>query len=1317
MSTTRCNFRSMTRVAVLLSMAVLISLPAAAEDLKVLKMGLGSGTVTLTPTGTSCGTGCQRYATGTPVTLTITEDPDSDFAGWDVDPDADPSTTPDCAGISLTCNLVMDEDRSVRPTFDFDPTVVPIPTMNRSPDPASPGDFLAYSPTEIETHLASFTEINTAARFLEALPDEFKQNWILMTRSESLQTGTAEFPRILLPSQDAKSTFTLGLVGHSGYPGSHPDAIEYMQWDATEKNFRFHEIVVADIPAMDFDGDGVGVIPMRPRGITADEPRCFLCHSTRNVRNPGTTAGTTGTRPGVVKFKNKPNWDAYDSWGGMSPFNRDRIYQNSLEAAVFRKIFNPWTWETNDFVRSIVGQMKLQPALVPAASAITRKQGGADDGEINFAFDSPPPPANSETTDTITTNYSFDGAAGTGTPSTVSRGGMFVRLQNSDSPGDIEGRGVDFFDLLGGLDGDLNAQRIADEIIDHRFATGSIPIDVRPIAMAIAKGSCLSINSATNTVEGTSPLTIPLTFFDTRHGMGINELLADTKARSESLPLRKADIQKINLDRAGDIYLSDSPPVGENQNGLIPQYGDGTAAGTSTAPSRIRQEVFRRRTVPGSAVSGLTAPDRTVMGGIFVDRERYGSSSDPTSPLYSNLNTTDIALYRYFLEPLGVSVDKWSMGVRGRSRTYTFADVFGVYTNRFQAELRTSLLTDRTPPGMTDADDCGQLIDAVNLTLSTTVLPPASGPGSAPTYTDVQRIFNKSCVECHGGLDYPPYGRYGDSLDLSEEENPTPPADRLERAEAIARLRIAATAASSQLYLRVTGALSMIDPADPTKTVPYDPATIDESCPNFTGLMPCGGPPLSQADILTIRRWIEGGTAGSRGDPHIKTLDGTHYDFQAAGEFVLLRGQNFEVQARHAAVESRSPLGPNPYTGLTSCVSVNSAVAVRIGPHRVTYQPNLSGEPDPDGLQLRIDGELTEMDGDEIPLASGGRILRINTSGGLQIETPGGAAVVVTPSWWSHQQLWYMNIDVRNARATRGLMGTIAPGNWLPARPDGTFLGPRPEKLPDRYAQLYGDFGYAWQVNDETTLFDYAPGTSTVDFTVEGWPRGESPQSCELPPREMEERPEPQPTLKDEVAAQHCDGIVDENTKFNCVQDVMVTGETGFAQLYLLAEAIELNAMPEAPVQVEPADNQTGVTQPVRLVWNETTDADGDPITYRLCVWAAGEVPDINRCEPLPPRTTLSGEGLRCAVLVLLVGLLLLVVLYYLGLRRKTALLVVIAILILLVALFALRLCGGGPVNKSVSGLEPGKDYYWKVIAEDGKGGSVHSPTRHFQVE
>ena len=39
----------------------------------------------------------------------------------------------------------------------------------------------------------------------------------------------------------------------------------------------------------------------------------------------------------------------------------------------------------------------------------------------------------------------------------------------------------------------------------------------------------------------------------------------------------------------------------------------------------------------------------------------------------------------------------------------------------------------------------------------------ATAATDIPRYTDVQRIFNKSCIECHGGLDYPSFAKF--SLD------------------------------------------------------------------------------------------------------------------------------------------------------------------------------------------------------------------------------------------------------------------------------------------------------------------------------------------------------------------------------------------------------------------------------------------------------------------------------------------------------------------------------------------------------------------------
>lgn len=42
---------------------------------------------------------------------------------------------------------------------------------------------------------------------------------------------------------------------------------------------------------------------------------------------------------------------------------------------------------------------------------------------------------------------------------------------------------------------------------------------------------------------------------------------------------------------------------------------------------------------------------------------------------------------------------------------------------------------------------------------------------------------------------------------------------------------------------------------------------------------------------------------------------------------------------------------------------------------------------------------------------------------------------------------------------------------------------------------------------------------------------------------------------------------------------------------------------------------------------------------------------------------------------------------------------------------------GTNTVSKTVSGLESGKAYFWKVIAEDDKGGSTESETRRFTTK
>jgi hypothetical protein len=303
------------------------------------------------------------------------------------------------------------------------------------------------------------------------------------------------------------------------------------------------------------------------------------------------------------------------------------------------------------------------------------------------------------------------------------------------------------------------------------------------------------------------------------------------------------------------------------------------------------------------------------------------------------------------------------------------------------------------------------------------------------------------------------------------------------------------------------------------------------------------------------------GNGGGWGDPHITTVDGVHYDFQSAGEFTALRGDGLEIQTRQTPIATTFLPGANPYTGLATCVATYGAVAARVGRHRVSYQPNISGVPDPTGMQLRVDGVLTTLGPEGIDLGGpivdsiegppvGGRIVKSPVGGGIEIHYSDGTQLVVTPAWWPDQQKWYLNVNVYGTTATEGIFGKLAKDSWLPALPDGTSLGPKPESLHQRYVDLYQKFADAWRVTDATSLFDYAPGTSTATFTLGGWPR-ENPESCAI-----REQPSARP-VHVSVAERHCRAVLDKNMKADCVFDVSVTGHTAFAQTYLLTQQLD----------------------------------------------------------------------------------------------------------------------------------------------------------------
>ena len=712
------------------------------------------------------------------------------------------------------------------------------------------------------------------------------------------------------------------------------------------------------------------------------------------------------------------------------------------------------------------------------------------------------------------------------------------------------------------------------------------------------------------------------------------------------------------------------------------------------------------------------------MGGIYIEREQF------------NINIPNISLYRYFLEPLGVSVDRWSLGVRGRSRTYSFADQFTIprsYDETFRTDIGANL----------GVSGCDAVMPLVNAEFAR--LPPADG---MPTYTDIQRIFNKSCIECHGGLNYPPVKNYPwGNFDLSENEKPAAGERRLWRSLRLARTFVGAPGcdpsevtctsvdatnlASSRIYQRITGDENLVHPYDPDNI-----AGSNEDCP--FGIMPCGGPPLSKTDIETVRRWIVGGAPNTEGDPHIRTVDGVNYDFQSAGEFVLLRDPGLELQARQSAVTTAVPLGPNPHTGLSSCVSLNTAVAMRVGDHVITYQPILQPQHDAEfptrdpaikstRLQLRIDGEPAALGDVAIPLRKGGRIVPTNDNGGMEVQIPGGTRIAVTPSFWERHQLHYMNINVYHGRATEGIMGAIAPNNWLPKLSNGQFMGSRPASLAQRHHDLYKTFADSWRVDATTSLFHYEPGYSPASFVIPDWPVSQA-QNCIAPPQPGVPTPTTPtiPAIGQAQAEQICGDLVDVARRENCIQDVMATGDEIFAETYQQSQKLDQRIVLAPPELTNPPRNGEVGRAQVDFEWIPVPGTVPIDVTHYHCFWKSNERFDFNNCSILgtdssvldgilPPGLVEHLSPVVC--IVILVILLILTLVLFLARRRSASLFLLVLVLILALLCWLHYQGSSEPTSVTITNLDAGETYRWKVVTETKDGLITESETLLFSVK
>ena len=198
------------------------------------------------------------------------------------------------------------------------------------------------------------------------------------------------------------------------------------------------------------------------------------------------------------------------------------------------------------------------------------------------------------------------------------------------------------------------------------------------------------------------------------------------------------------------------------------------------------------------------------------------------------------------------------------------------------------------------------------------------------------------------------------------------------------------------------------------------------------------------------------------GDVHLSTFDGKPYDFQAVGEFILVKSltDDFQVQTRQKAWNN------------STTVSVNTAFAITIDGYNVVYDSEFAV-----GQELKIDGVTYNLASGQSVFLSSSKIQRSGnnytfTHAGLDgdISTTDDNDVVIASDNGSH-----ININVNPADDRAGsLQGLLGNGDGDStndfALRDGTDLGSNPSV--QTIHTIYAD---SWRITQQESLF----GTQT----------------------------------------------------------------------------------------------------------------------------------------------------------------------------------------------------------------------------------------------